>query len=154
MEHQKVHEEANVSPAVVEGITEAADLADAAEISEQTAENILYVAKVRQENRGDDRLDLVVVFEDWATWDKYEIADHPIALVGRIEDHSEKAYYARGVYQIVMELVEDRPREDVEDEYITEILEQIDKTDTDFIDQIAASYFPKSAVKQIFTIDV
>lgn len=154
-EHETTHEEAIVPSSALTQVDDASELAEESGLSEQTAANVLYVSEERHSNRAEDRWDLIVEFDEWAhaDWSDYDIVASPIALVGRVEDHSEKAFYVRGAFELDFDLIEDRPQEEVKGEYLTEILTQVDETDTDFIDRIAAAYWPKSAVDSIYVYD-
>lgn len=150
-----VHEEAIVSREDVTLVSGASGLSAQTDMSEQTAENVLYLVETRAENRSSDRLDLIVVFEEWAwaEWSDTNVVESEVSLVGRIEDYSEKAYLVRGAFEVDMSLVEDRPLEEVEGEYITDLVGQIDETEKDFIDSKGTTYFPKSAVSAIIAVE-
>ena len=155
-EHQTTHPEAIIPSHKLTEIGEASDLADETDLSEQSAENVLYLVETRMKNRADERSDIIVVFEEWAhaDWsDAGGIADSPVILAGRVEDHSEKAWYARGAFFLQWDKVEDRPLDELEDEYVTDLIGQVDETDEEFIDRIAATYWPKKAVQGFYVIE-
>jgi hypothetical protein len=146
---------AGLPPADVAVIDDAETLADMSSLDESKAANVLYLLKTRHENRGEDRYDVVVVFDDWAyqDWSDYDVANNQVALVGSIDDHSEDAYSFRGGFEVVDEIAE-QPLDDLKDEYITDAIEQIDQTGDDgFADRLAAGYWPKSAVEMVFVYD-
>lgn len=133
-------------------INDAEEFVEQSSLSQQVAENVLWLAETRWENRNEERWDVIVVFEDWATTGEYDIADNQAALVGTVDDHSEKAFRFRGGFEVDDDLVT-APREDLEDHYITEVIDQIDQTDKDFVDRKASGYWPKSAVEAVYVYE-
>jgi hypothetical protein len=111
---------------------------------------------VERRARGDAPYDHVVVLDDWAyeSWSDYDIAESPILLVGAIEDYSEKSFFAEGAFEINGNAVSGRPADEIDGVTLTNLVRQVDETQEDFIDDVGATYLPKSAVEDIIVVGV
>lgn len=140
-------------PADVTEIEESEHLALETDLSHAEAQAVIDVARRRYENRGEERWDVIVVFEDWARAPDYEIVTNQVVLAGSVDNHSEKAYSFRGGFELADEIF-DMTADELADEYITDIVYQIDQTGDDgYADRLAAGYWPKSAVAGIFVYE-
>lgn len=149
------HEEAVVPSKYLTPFADADELAEAADIDADEAESLLWLIEERQSNRAEDRFDIVVTFEEWAyeDWADYDIADGPVMVVGHIKDYREKSYMVRGAFDVVWDKIENRPPSEVQSEYVTELLQQVDNTDTDYVERIGKAYLPKSAVDSLLVYE-
>lgn len=155
-EHQTTHPEAVIPSHKLTRVDGGADIADEHDdITEAAADNILHLVGKRAENRGDDRTDIIVIFEDWAheEWSDIDISESPVVLAGRVEDHSEDAWFARGAFYVDWDIVGEATTEELDNAWMTDIISQVDKTDEDFIDRIGATYWPKTATSGFYTVE-
>lgn len=158
MAKQVTHEEAIVPSTALTAISQPADLSDAVEdddFTESTAEKILSVVESRAGNRSGSAYDLIIVLEGWAfeAWSDYDIASQQVILAGHVEDYSEKAYKVEGAFEVQMDVLNGKSLEEVEETYITSLVQQVDETDEDFHDEKGEQFLPKSAVAGIFVYE-
>jgi hypothetical protein len=110
---------------------------------------------VERRARGDAPFDHVVLLADWAyeRWSDYQIARGPVMLVGSIEDYSEKSFFVEGAFEVDTDVMRSKPADEVDSASLTSLVHQVDETDEDFIDDVGATFLPKSAVDSIVVCD-
>lgn len=152
MQHETAIDTVSVPTEQLTTLADEESFVSAVSLSETTARNVWNIISRRANNRSDERYDNVVTFEEWAyaDWSDIDVSDGPMLLVGQIEDYSEDAYFCRGAFNLSWDLIEGEPTEAVEDEWITDLLNEIDD---DATDRMGALYLPKSAVSGIYGID-
>lgn len=153
---QVTHPEALVPSDQLTAVDDADALASLTEsLSEDEAEAVLNVHAYRVDMRSDDRTDIIVTLADWAVEenDFPTIADSPALLIGHVEDHSEKSYHARGAFEVDLDHTTGMSDDEIQDDFINRHIDQIDRTDTDYVDSKGETYLPKSAVDGLFIVN-
>jgi len=115
------------------------DLTAGTFLGNQLSSEITSLLGERGQNRVDDRVDIVVIFNEWATDSKYEIVDNRLLLVGKVEDYSEKAYKLRGAFIVDLTELEDYS-------WMTDVVEMVDETDGE-LQSKGTTFVPKSSVQ-------
>jgi hypothetical protein len=152
---QVTHESAIVSSddlTALDAEATAMDLAERSEIDGDCADKIAHILDVRDGN-GDD--DVLVEVAEWAyeDWSDYDISGSPFMVCGHVEDYSEKAFKVQSAHEVVMDALEGRSYDEVTDDYITNLVEQVDETQEDFHDERGERFLPKTAVEAIYVVD-
>jgi hypothetical protein len=149
---QVTHENAIVPSDALTAVEGAADMADATEMDKSMGEKILHILDSRAENGASD---VVIVVDEWAyaDWSDYEITSQPVLVVGHVEDYSEKAYKLTSAFEAQVDVMDGKSLEEVQETYITSLLQQVDETDEDFHDDKGEMFLPKSAVSAILVRD-
>lgn len=149
---QVTHENAIVSSDVLTGVASAEDMADATEMEKSTAEKILHVVEKRAENGSED---VIIVVDEWAyaEWSDYQITTQPVVIAGHVEDYSEKAFKLQSAFEAQIDVMASKSLNEVEETYITSLVQKVDETQEDFHDEKGEMFLPKSAVAQILVID-
>lgn len=149
---QVTHENAIVPSDALTGVASAEDMAEATEMDKSTAEKILHVVETRAKNGAED---VIIVVDEWAyaDWSDYEITSQPVVLAGHVEDYSEKAYKLQSAFEAQIDVLKGKSLDEVEETYITSLVQQVDETQEDFHDEKGEMFLPKSAVNTILVID-
>lgn len=134
-------------------VSNAGHLAEASGMNYDEAVNVLHLLRKRQDKRADDRTDIIVELDDWATRDKYgPIANGTLLFVGEITDYSMKAYQIRGGFYIDRGKMQNSTADELDDEWITDLLYKVDETD-DGAPKEGMKFLPKKVVKNVIAVE-
>lgn len=135
-------------------VKNAADIEAATSLDKETAEKVLDISEMRTKSKTDSEYDAIVVLEDWAheDWSDHDVADEKVMLAKYADDYSDKAVLVEGAVEVQMGEIEDRPREEVKDDYLTNLVSSVDETDEDFHDETGESYLPKSGIEAVLVV--
>lgn len=139
---QLTHESAIVPSDALNALSDVGDHED----------ELAAIIESRAATKAGDTTDLIIELEDWAheDWSDYDISSSPFILVDHVEDYSDNAYLLTGASEVVMDKIEGRGPEEVRDGRLSDQLNLVDETDTDFHDDTGEMYVPKSAVAAIY----
>lgn len=130
----------------MELVSSDAEFEDVSGFSLDDARHAWSVAEKRFEARQTDSRDAIVVFEDWAyeEWSDIDIAESPVMLVGRALDYSSDAYKFRGAFEVRFD-----KKGEVADEYINNLITQVNDATEEHGLEKGVRFAPKSAVKAL-----
>lgn len=153
MAQQHTHERATVPSAALTPIRDAEQLSAVVEdLSETDAEKVLYLAENRSVT--EDGPDVIIALEEWthADWSDFDISIGPLMLAREVDDYSEDAYKLQGSFHLDFDTLGSKSVDEVEDGFINPLVQRVDATDEEFIDQKGETFLPKSGVLGIYTL--
>lgn len=100
--------------------------------------DVVALLEDRAANRHEPRLDAVIEVEDWATRDKYDIAQSKLIVAGEVTNYSDDAVHARGTFYVDTDTVGTY-------DYLHNVLAEHENDEYDN----GSAFFPKSAIKMI-----
>lgn len=124
-------------------LSDLTELVEDSELSNSEATVVWDAAKRRVET-SDGSQQVIVVCDEWVTYDNYEILDERVVVAASCESVTEDAYYVEGAATV------DVSQQDAD--WLTDVVSTIDKSDTDYVDDRGESYLPKSAVMGLYVV--